>query len=339
MISGIANSPIPDRENELISSKAMEDAIPAFMKLPILHVDHSERPAGGVTTCRVLKAGDPVLNPNHRDFDIKAKEGDTYFKAYIPDDGDCDDIWEKIEKGHYNKISIYGVRTMASDECKLRPHERVTPCVTKGIRLWSFSLVGENAINPNSYIKIAKSFSENLCQDFEQKTAALIKAAFPDSNMAPIPDQDVTDAGEAVKITTDVVMKSELDPVIQDVTLIKGDMTELKTGITGILEYLKKSSDAPLPVDTPADPVVGDYITKAALESTLDIIVKAKLELAVADIKKSYDAKISEFEKKMEEFGSETIKKGGNTVVLTMGDPSSIESNPFLANLDALGDE
>jgi hypothetical protein len=63
---------------------------------------------------------------DHPDYDPQAKPGDTYFKAKIPEDGDTDDIWEKIQKGHYNKISIYGVRTTASDECKLAPHQRVS---------------------------------------------------------------------------------------------------------------------------------------------------------------------------------------------------------------------
>jgi hypothetical protein len=341
MISGIANSPIPDRENELILSEAMEAAIPAFMKLPFLHVDHSERPAGAVTTCRVLKAGDPVLDPNHREFDVNAKPGDTYFKGYIPEDGDCDDIWDKIEKGHYNKISIYGVRTSASPECKLMPHQRVSPCVTKSIRLWSFSLVGENAINPNSYIKIAKSFSENLCDEFEQNTIALIKAGFPDLIMAEKPDQVSQTAGNPEsEVIADAVTKSELDPVIQDVTLIKGDMAELKTGITGILEFLKKSDDTSAATDFAAATVSDEYITKANLESTLDLIVKAKIDLAVADIKKAYDAKFTEFEKQMTAFGHQTIEKGGNTVILSMdGTEMASYKNPFLANLDALGDE
>lgn len=323
----------------------MEAAIPAFMKLPFLHVDHSERPAGAVTTCRVLKSGDPVLDPNHREFDINAKPGDTYFKGYIPEDGDCDDIWDKIEKGHYNKISIYGVRTSASPECKLMPHQRVSPCVTKSIRLWSFSLVGENAINPNSYIKIAKSFSENLCDEFEQNTIALIKAGFPDLIMAEKPDQvsqssDATDAGSTTYVDADVVMKSELDPVIQDVTLIKGDMAELKTGITGILDYLKKGDGAPTVDEIKSEDKNVEYITKANLESTLDLIVKAKIDLAVADVKKAYDAKFVEFEKQMTAFGNQTIEKGGNTVILDMdGNAKAIYKNPFLANLDALGDE
>lgn len=338
MISGIANSPIPDRENELISAEAMEAAIPAFMKLPFLHIDHTERPAGAITSCRVLKAGDPVLSPNHRDFDSRAKVGDTFFKAYIPDDGDCDDIWDKIENGEYNKISIYGVRTLASKECKLRPHERVSPCITKAIRLWSFSLVGDNAINPESYIKIAKSFSENLCDNFTEKTNELIKAAFPDYSMAPDSDQTGQDPIITDAVATPVV-KAEVDSVVQDVTILKGDMAELKTGITGILEYLKKA-DAPIVTEHVAEVVSSEYITKANLETTLDLIVKAKIDLAVADVKKAYDAKFAAFEQQMKDFGSETIKKGGHTVVLDMsGNPISEHGNSFLANLDALGDE
>jgi len=319
----------------------MEKAIPLFLKMPVLHIDHTERPAGFVTECRVLKAGDPILCNDHPDHDPAASAGDTYFKAKIPDDGDTDDIWTKIEKGHYNKISIYGVRTLASDECKLMPHQRVSPCVTKAIRLWSFSLVGDNAINPGSYIKVAKAFSGDLCPEFEENTIELIKAAFPDVSMAPNADQQDQDTGAGSDATiqvADVVMKSELDPVIQDVTLMKGEIAEVKTGVDKILDFISKSTQD----ETPTPPVVSgeqnsEYITKANLETTLDLIVKAKIDLAVADIKKAYDVKFAEFAKQMEAFGSETIKKGGHMVVLDMdGNPLGGVDNSFLSNLDAL---
>lgn len=71
----------------------MEKAIPTFLHIPILHTDHSERPAGFVTECHVVKAGDPILCTDHPDYDPHAKPGDTYFKAKIPEDGDTDDIW------------------------------------------------------------------------------------------------------------------------------------------------------------------------------------------------------------------------------------------------------
>ena len=321
----------------------MEAAIPAFMKLPILHVDHTERPVGAVSECRVLKSGDPVLEPGHEKYDSDAKLGDTYFEGMIPEDGDTDDIWSKVEKGHYNKISIYGVRTEASEECSLAPHERVSPCVTKAIRLWSFSLVGNNAINPGSYIKIAKSFSSDLCEEFQENTIELIKAAFPDTNMAPDADQqdDQKTGSEAnIEKCSDSVKKSELDPVIQDVTFMKGEMSELKTGIDGILNILKKTDDSVENVKKAetAPPVENnDYITKASLENTIDLIVKAKVELVVNEIKKSYDAKFTEMEKQIEAFGGETIRKGGNAVILDMdGKSLGKMDNSFLSNLDAL---
>lgn len=286
--------------------------------------------------------GDPVLLPNHEDFDPDARPGDTYFKAHISEDPELDDVWGLIEKGTRNKISIYGVRTNASPECKLHPGQRVSPCVTKGIRLWSFSLVGNNAINTASYIKIAKSFSENVCDAFQQKTAALIKAAFPDVDMAPIPDQDGQDAGTvadggATAVIADVVMKSELDPVVQDVAVIKGEMEGVKSGISSILDLLKKSDDAPANEDKKTDATSNDYITKATLEPVLDLIVKAKVDAQVSEIKKAYDAKIADLEKKIEEFGGETIRKGGRAVVLDMDGHSLGEvDNSFLSNLNAL---
>jgi len=339
MISGIATSPIVDRENELITSEAMEKAIPLFLKIPILHLMHTERPIGFVTECRVLKAGDPILHENHPDYDPNAKVGDTYFKAKIPDDGDTHDVWEQIEKGKLNRISIYGVRTMASDECRLAPHERTSPCVTKAIRLWSFTLCSDNAINPGSYIKIAKSFSPDLCEEFEQKTVELIKAAFPDTSMAPNADQqDHVDSGTEPTVSTDgVVVKSELEPVVQDVALIKSEIDEVKKGISDIVEFLKKSGDAQEQEQEPVKEDASQYITKANLESVLDLVVKAKIDLAIAEVKKAYDAKITEMEKTIEAFGSETIKKGGHAVILDMeGNPLGRVDNSFLSNLDAL---
>ena len=341
MIFGVANSPIPDRENELILAKAMEEAIPLFMKIPILHVGHTERPVGYVTECRVLKAGDLILDPTYSKYNPGAKPGDTYFEASIPEDGDTEDIWGKVEKGDYNKISIYGVRTLASDECKLLPHQRVSPCVTKAIRLWSFSLVGENAINPGSYIKIAKSFNTDLCQEFEENTIELIKAAFPDTGMAPIADQQDQgqDSGtDNVRVDADVVMKSDLEPVVQDVSLMKSELAGVKTGVDSILDFIKKSSQDATPAsdETKSDANV-EYITKANLETTLDLIVKAKIDLAVAEVKKAYDVKFAAFEKQMEAFGSETIKKGGHAVFLDMeGKSLGGMDNSFISNLDAL---
>lgn len=282
-----------------------------------------------------------MLSPGKKDFDPDAKVGDTYFKAVIPDDPEFDDIWLKIQKGLYNKISIYGVRTQASSECQLLPHQRTSPCVTKGIRLWSFSLVGDNAINPGSYIKIAKAISPDLCREFEQRTNELIKAAFPDVIMAPDADQQDQGAGAGDVndpiVKADVVTKTELDPVIQDVTLIKGEMTEVKTGIAGILELLKKA-DPPANDDEPPVVKADDYITKATLEPVLDLIVKAKVELAVAEIKKAYDVKIAEMQTQIDAFGSETIRKGGSVVFLDSdGTATGKVENPFLANLEALG--
>lgn len=310
------------------------------MKFPILHTDHNERPVGAVDECRVLKSGDSVLDQTHPDYDPDARIGDTYFKAHIREDADCDDVWEKVQKGVYKKISIFGVRTHASSECSLHPTQRASPCITKGIRLWSFSLVGDNAINPNSYIKIAKSFSEDLCSEFQEKTSELIKAAFPDSNMAPDSDQTVQGAGTTtaeVTNTEGVVTKSELDPVIQDVVLIKGEMADVKTGIAGIMEYLKKGEAITTPPATET-PAASEYITKATLEPVLDLIIKAKVEVAVSEIKKAYDAQFAEMQKKLDAYSNETILKGGHMVMITQDGSKVGEYNPMMANFDALGE-
>jgi len=211
--------------------------------------------------------------------------------------------------------------------------------VTKAIRLWSFSLVGDNAINPGSYIKVAKSFSPDLCDEFETNTVELIKAAFPDVSMAPNADQQDQDFSgdidESVK-KADVVTKSELDPVVQDVTLMKGELADVKTGVDKILDFISKSSQDATSGDTAEEPAV-EYITKANLETTLDLIVKAKIDLAVSEVKKAYDEKFAAMEKQMEAFGSETVQKGGRVVILDGdGSPLGNMDNSFLSNLDAL---
>ena len=47
-IYGRAHFPDLDREKELIVIEAIEKALPDFMKHPILHYQHSERPVGMV---------------------------------------------------------------------------------------------------------------------------------------------------------------------------------------------------------------------------------------------------------------------------------------------------
>lgn len=371
MIYGIATSPISDRQNEIITSGAMEEAIPSFMKLPILHVDHTERPIGDISVCRVLKKGDPIFNPGNALHIEDAKIGDTYFEAYIRDDSEGDDVWQSIMDGRRNKISIFGARTKKSSACDIPPYRRSgAPCVTDGIRLWSFSLVGENAINPNSYIKIAKSFSPNLCKSFMEKTLKLIKAADCEYNMAPVDQQK---SGAAVGNTDDddtIITKSEFNPIVEQVSKVQTDVQEIKTGMSDILNYIKKSSDEEEKKkkkheesETKEEEKVeeeakdsskskgevekcggtvkkaGDdtLITKAMLEPTIDLIVKAKVDSVIGDIKKAYDEKISALEKKIEAYSNETIQKGGHMVFLNQdGSEGAGVGNSFLANSEAL---
>ena len=137
-------------------------------------------------------------------------------------------------------------------------------------------------------------------------------------------------------------LKNKFDICVLDVMMPKKD------GFTLAQEIRQANAEIPiifLTAKTLKDDILegfkigaDDYITKAALEPVIDLIVKAKVELAVADIKKAYDAKIIALEARIEEFGNETIRKGGQVVVIKGSDSDDEAENPFLSNLDALGD-
>ena len=80
VIRGIASVEDVDRENEIITKAALQNALDGFKQLPILHLQHTERPAGLITKGEITDRG----------FEIESK---------IPKHKQWDDIWERIEKG------------------------------------------------------------------------------------------------------------------------------------------------------------------------------------------------------------------------------------------------
>ena len=69
----------------------------------------------------------------------------------------CDDIWEKVSKGNYDQVSIFGKRTKYNNQCALPQNMRSGPCITDGVRLDSISVCDENARNPQTSLEVKKA--------------------------------------------------------------------------------------------------------------------------------------------------------------------------------------
>jgi hypothetical protein len=138
-VRGKFHVPKVDKDMEFIKSEAIENAVPDFMHLPVLHDFHKERTVGIVT--RVVALSD----------------GSFDFEGLIKATEDCNDVWGLIEAGNYDSVSIYGKRQECSDSCKVRPEQRVEPCVTTGVRLDSISVCDDNARNDGARLEVAKS--------------------------------------------------------------------------------------------------------------------------------------------------------------------------------------
>lgn len=116
VISGIATSPIYDRENEKITQEAIQKALAYYMEIPTLTLNHTERPVGIVTKA---------------EFD---DSGRLLVEARIGKSVACDDVWTLIKSGVLNSFSIFG-RRIESD-CKGDGRA----CVTKGLFLDSITI-------------------------------------------------------------------------------------------------------------------------------------------------------------------------------------------------------
>jgi hypothetical protein len=146
-VYGKASDPQLDRENETILKAAIEDALPNFMMLPIMHLDHTERPVGWFTKAEF-------------------QGQDLYVEANVKPTSDCDEFWDQVVKasneGKPYQFSIYGDRKVASKSCSLPANDprRVTnPCVTKSLELYSISICQPGtAINPNTFAEVRKAW-------------------------------------------------------------------------------------------------------------------------------------------------------------------------------------
>lgn len=137
-VKGKFHTPLVDKDQEYIEGKAVRNAVPDFIHLPILHDFHKERTVGIVT--RVVELSD----------------GSFDFEGLIKATDDCNDVWELIEKGNYDQVSLFGKRTCGSKACAVRPGQRTEPCITTALRLDSISVCDDKARNEGTSLYIAK---------------------------------------------------------------------------------------------------------------------------------------------------------------------------------------
>ena len=136
-VQGTFHVPKIDKDNEIITKGAMDKAIPNFIHLPILHDFHRERTLGLITKVW--------------------EESDAYhFEALFKATHDVDDAWDKVKRGEYDHVSIYGSRLEGNASCALDPANRATPCVSSEIRLDSISACDENARNDSTSLTMRK---------------------------------------------------------------------------------------------------------------------------------------------------------------------------------------
>ena len=159
-VKGKFHTPKIDRDNEYIEKTAVQNAVPDFMHLPILHDFHKERTVGIVT--RVVELSD----------------GSFDFEGLIKATDDCNDIWELIASGNYDQVSIYGKRMGGSPSCSMRPEQRTEPCTTTGVRLDSISVCDGNARNDGTSLMVAKGAKVVFTA-----TDEIIKAETTDSSL------------------------------------------------------------------------------------------------------------------------------------------------------------
>ncbi len=305
-IGGLAHFEQADLENEIIEIDAIRKALPDFMEHPIIHYQHTERPIGTITKAEIKDKG-------------------LYIEGSIYSTPDTDDVWEEIQNGSLNKYSIYGRRLKGNDQCRIPPENRMSPCVTKAIALWSISAVGDNAINQMTFLEVMKALRGDTVTDTEEET------------------------------------KQKAEETSQEPELLKaeGNMSSILERISGLEETIKglttpapqedeteKAEEPEEAVEEKAEPEgeeeeKGCGCAKAEPVEIADEIVKADvIQKAFDEFRKAADAKFAALESRVDEMENQTVKKGGQVVIIpsqmTPEDRAAI--NPMIQNARALGD-
>lgn len=306
-IRGCAHFPSVDKENELILTEAVKKALPQYMQHPILHIQHTERPVGTVTKAEI------------------DAEGALQIEGSIFDTPDTNDVWTDIESGKLNKFSIFGRRDHGTYECSIPPDRRISPCVTKALTLFSISIVGENAMNPNTFLEVAKGDTT----DTEDETKE---------------EEGMEKCGTSCK-------KGDDDGPLQDSrnpSLMQKSIDEYGERLTKIEEALTKCMYKAEEDSEMEDEKKEETVEKAAVveEVKPEFIIKADLDSeirkAVDDVRKAYDEKFVTIEKAytdlkatVESMKKETIEKGGHVVIITK---EQVDANLKVGHLDMIGE-
>lgn len=311
------SSPKPDRENEVIETAAMRQALHNFMKHPILHLQHTERPVG--------TALEAVVKAN----------GETHIEAEIYDTDDTDDVWQLIEKGLLSKYSIYGRRKQTAGQCHLFPHQRTSPCITKSLDLWSVSIVGTNAVNQDTYLEIAKAHLPDAEYGEFAENLGLIYKSRPDNEylkgdtMVPEPKKTDDPVVDSTPIDETPIVKGSSEERLDTIEASLGTITK---AIGDLAVVVKAAVEKP----EVKDEQPAEDIKKAGLED-VDAIVKAKVEEAVGEVKKAFDGlttDVAELKKAVDEMKNTIVRKSGPLVYIPEKDS---EYNPYEANAAAIG--
>ncbi len=133
---GVASNPEVDTQNEIVEPAALEEALEAFMALPVVDFFHTGIPVGLITKAGLV--GDRL-----------------YVEGRIKPTPDCDPVWQGMVDGLLTELSIWGKRTAGSPECSLPPDQRSRsrPCVTKAIQLYTISICPRgSAVNRDAWV-------------------------------------------------------------------------------------------------------------------------------------------------------------------------------------------
>ena len=228
---GEASSPEVDTQNEIVEKAALEEALAAFMALPVVDFFHTGIPVGLVT--KAWWKGDRLR-----------------IEGRIKETSDCDPVWQGMVDGILTELSIWGKRTSGTPECRLRPDQRSRsrPCVTKAIRMYTISICPRgSAVNRDAWVRPgdADDSLETLVQKALTSGSALIhptvdgaarqkreedmpnlnrddedenqRTTTPPGSDAPPEDFPPTDEEEVQKTDEDLMTEPPAEPTMGDV--------------------------------------------------------------------------------------------------------------------------